>query len=87
LNAIKNIAPKHIAEPYVDPMNLTQAIKIGILDAPHLKNNPFGRGLTATMIDDKGECIAIEPTTGKPLREKERIERLFNDREYSIEEK
>jgi len=78
LKAIQKLAPTGVADPLVDAATLTRAVKTGILDAPQLKNNPFGRGQIVTRINHSGACIAIDPTTGSPLSESERIATLVN---------
>ena len=59
------------ADPLTDPVVLARAVGEGILDAPHLRGNPFARGLIATRIQD-GASIAVDPA-GKPLSEAERL--------------
>ena len=78
LEAIRDLAPAGIADPLVAAITLTQAVQTGILDAPQLKNNPFGRGQIVSRIDHRGACIAIDPTTGKPISEHNRIAILMN---------
>jgi len=78
LEAIWELAPNGVADPWVDATTLTCAIETGILDAPQLRNNPFGRGQIVTRIDSRGACIAIEPTTGSPLSEHDRMATLIN---------
>ena len=78
LDAIRDLAPEGVADPLVDTTTLTRAVKTGILDAPQLKNNPFGRGKIVTRIDSRGACIAIDPTTGNLLSERDRIANLIN---------
>ena len=78
LEAIRKLAPVEVTDPLVDAPTLTRAIQTGILDAPQLRNNPFGRGQIVTRIDSSGACIAIEPTTGSPLSERDRIANLTN---------
>ncbi len=78
LDAIRELAPAGVADPLVDPTSLTRAVQTGILDAPQLKNNPFGRGQIVTRINRSGACIAIEPSTCSPLSERERINTLMN---------
>jgi len=78
LEAIRNLAPKGVTDPWADAATLTRAIQTGILDAPQLKNNPFGRGKIQTRTDHRGACIATEPFTGKPLRERDRIAALMD---------
>ncbi|MCX6034047.1 MAG: hypothetical protein NTV38_03595, partial [Chloroflexi bacterium] len=43
----------------------------GLLDAPQLKNNRFGRGAVRTQIVH-GMCLAVDPE-GRPLSEKDRL--------------
>jgi len=78
LEAIRNLASEGISDPLVDAATLTRAIQIGILDAPQLKNNPFARGEIVTRIDSRGACNAIDPTTGNPISESDRISTLIN---------
>ena len=78
LEAIRNLASGGVADPLADAVTLSQAVQTGILDAPQLKNNPYGRGQIATRIDDRGACIAINPATGSPLNEHNRIATLMD---------
>ena len=82
LEAIRELAPAGVADPLVDATILTRAVQTGILDAPQLKNNPYGRGQIVTRIDSRGACIAIEPTTGTPLSEGDRIVNLMNPSDH-----
>ncbi len=76
INEIQRIAPKGTADPLADFGTLSQAVKIGILDTPQLKNNPFGRGIITSRIDDRGACNAVDSVTQNPISEKERISSL-----------
>jgi len=76
INEIQRIAPQGTTDPLADVGTLSQAVKIGILDAPQLKNNPFGRGIITSKIDYRGACIAVDPGTQNPISEKERISSL-----------
>jgi hypothetical protein len=78
LRAIRKLAPVGIADPFLDAATLTRAVQTGIIDAPQLKNNPFGRGQIVTRINRRGSSIAIDPATGNPLSERDRIAALFN---------
>ena len=78
LETIRELAQSGVTDPLTDATTLTQAVQTGILDAPQLKNNPFGRGQIVTRINSSGACIAIEPTTGSPLNESDRIANLIN---------
>lgn len=77
LAAIQDLAPSGTADPLTDPPTLAGAVRTGILDAPQLVNNPFGLGHTATRIDQRGACVAIDPDSGKYLSESERIDLLM----------
>ena len=76
LSAIHSLAGAEVADPFLDPSTLTRAVTCGILDAPHLGNNRFARGAIVMRIDDRGACVAVEPSTGRPVSERERIARL-----------
>jgi hypothetical protein len=76
LQAIRKLAHPGVADPLTDATTLTEAVEAGILDAPQLKNNSFGRGQITTQIDKRGACIVIDPITGKPLNERERLDQL-----------
>jgi methylmalonyl-CoA mutase cobalamin-binding subunit len=75
LNAICRLASAGIEDPLADPETLTKAVTSGIMDAPHLRNNPYGLGLVHTRIDGSGACIAVD-RDGKPVTEEERIASL-----------
>jgi methylmalonyl-CoA mutase cobalamin-binding subunit len=74
LDAISSLAPAGTEQPLTDPATLARAVTSGIMDAPQLKNNPFGRGAVRTRIV-RGACLAVEPG-GKPLTEAERLHKL-----------
>jgi hypothetical protein len=76
LSAIHALAGSHVDDPLIDPPTLARAVALGILDAPHLKNNPYARGQVASQIDKRGACVAVHPDSGNILTEKGRIELL-----------
>jgi hypothetical protein len=76
LGAIHRLAGPDVADPLTDPATLARAVTTGVLDAPHLRNNPFARGQIVTRVDPRGACVAVDPTTGEPLSEEERIATL-----------
>jgi hypothetical protein len=76
LEAIRALAKPEVADPLTDPATLAQAVTAGVLDAPHLRNNPFARGQIVTRIDSRGACVTVDPVTGEALSEEERISRL-----------
>jgi methylmalonyl-CoA mutase cobalamin-binding subunit len=76
LEAIRALAKPEVADPLTDPATLAQAVTAGVLDAPHLRNNPFARGQIVTRIDSRGACVTVYPVTGEAPSEEERISRL-----------
>lgn len=76
LEAIRDLAPPGVADPWTDPATLTRAVETGLLDAPHLVGNPVARGELATRIIG-GACLAVDPVTAAPLSEKQRVARLL----------
>jgi len=74
LDAIRSLAAPGVEDPLLDAATLARAVTNGILDAPHLKNNPFGRGAIRTQIV-KGQCLTIDEK-GHPLNEAERLSRI-----------
>ena len=77
LGAIRTMADSSVADPLTDPGTLTRAVTTGILDAPHLRSNPFARGQITTHTDRRGACVAIDPATGRALSEQERLTSLI----------
>lgn len=75
LEAIRKIAGPETLDPWTDPAVLTRAVRLGILDAPQLRNNPFGRGEIVTRIVDGG-CDAIGPD-GQPIAEANRLDPIL----------
>lgn len=75
LEAITKLAGPNISDPWADPTTLARAVTVGILDAPHLKGSPIAKGQIVTRIID-GMCVAVDPQTGKPISEAERLARL-----------
>jgi hypothetical protein len=71
LQAIQSLAPAGTADPFIDPQTLSKAVTSGILDAPHLRNNPFAPGKIKTQII-QGACTAVA-SPGVPLSERERL--------------
>ena len=76
--AIHSLSPAGTEDPLVDPATLTKAVTSGMLDAPQLLNNSFGRGKVITRIDDRGACVALDPDTGEALPEAARLKLLEN---------
>jgi hypothetical protein len=73
LGAIRALASTDTPDALTDPVTLARAVTTGLLDAPHLRNNPFGRGQVVTRIDRRGTCVAVDPVTGRAHSEEDRI--------------
>ncbi|MCX6037037.1 MAG: methionine synthase, partial [Chloroflexi bacterium] len=71
LDAIRSLAAPGVKDPLTDAATLAAAVTSGILDAPQLKNNRFGRGGVRTQIAN-GMCLAVDGE-GRPLSEKARL--------------
>jgi hypothetical protein len=77
LSSIRDSADDSVEDPFIDPTTLTRAVTSGILDAPHLKNNPFARGQIKTRIVG-GACQAVN-AEGIPISEKQRLLTLLKE--------
>ncbi|MGE5559684.1 MAG: cobalamin-dependent protein [Chloroflexota bacterium] len=60
-----------------DPDAIAAAISLGLLDAPQLLGRPGACGEVRTELIDGG-WYAVDPETGRPLRESERVGRLLD---------
>lgn len=74
LNAIRALSENLEKDPLTDPVVLTRAVTIGIMDAPQLKNNPYGQGIARTNIIN-GASEAVD-RFGNAVNELERIHML-----------
>ena len=59
------MAPPGVDDPWADPATLAKAVTLGLLDAPQLRNNKFGRGQVRTRIIN-GASVAVDEN-GNPL--------------------
>jgi len=71
LQAIKNIHQGREGDAFIDPQTLADSVAKGILDAPHLKNNPFACGEIRTRIIH-GACEVVDQHQRK-LTESQRL--------------
>lgn len=72
LEKIREIAKGAVVDPWTDPKTLARAVTLGVLDAPHLLGNPVARGKTVTRMIE-GASRPVDPSTGKPMTERERL--------------
>ncbi len=71
LQAIQNLCQGSVQDAFTDPETLAQAVKLGILDAPQLKNNAYAPGKIVTRIID-GACDATDEHSS-PISEAKRL--------------
>jgi methylmalonyl-CoA mutase cobalamin-binding subunit len=77
LDAIRDLAPAGTADPWADAATLARSVTLGLMDAPQLRNNKFGRGEARTRILE-GKSVAVDES-GHPLTEKERLSTLIKE--------
>ncbi len=75
LEAIDGLAPAG-RDAFTDADTLARAVEVGLLDAPHLRGNAAGCGKVVTRMVG-GACVAIDPETGTPVPEVERVGRVL----------
>lgn len=81
INAIRSLDSKGM-EPLTDPDILAKAVKIGILDAPHLKGNKACKGTLTTRIVS-GAMYAYDNKNKRIISEEERINRIFEEQKIN----
>jgi hypothetical protein len=74
LEAISALAGPEAGDPLTDAATLTRAVTSGLMDAPQLRNNKFGRGEVKTSIV-RGASVTVDKK-GKPIPEGRRISQL-----------
>ncbi len=72
---IRSLGDESSIDPLIEPVTYVRAVRKGVLDAPHLRNNPVAKGLLRTKMID-GACLAINPNTGNPIDETTRLRQL-----------
>ncbi|MDK2930276.1 MAG: hypothetical protein PWR07_407 [Bacillota bacterium] len=84
LDAVREIARPGCNDPWTDPVTLGRAVRIGLLDAPHLAGNPVARGKVVTRMVD-GACRAWDPGSDTVLDERDRVRRLLAEAANGVE--
>ncbi|MGY5881000.1 MAG: methionine synthase, partial [Candidatus Thorarchaeota archaeon] len=79
---IRSLGEESSIDPLIEPVTYVRAVRRGVLDAPHLINNPVAKGSLKTKMID-GACLAIDSDTGNPIDEITRFGQL--DREMVSE--
>lgn len=77
LRGVQELGGPGVDDPWADPETLARSVETGLLDAPHLIGNPAACGRVRTQIT-KGRCVAIDPGTGRPISERERVARVLD---------
>jgi len=72
---IRSLGDESSIDPLIEPVTYVRAVRKGVLDAPHLRNNPIAKGLLRTKMID-GACLAINPDTGNQIDEITRLGQL-----------
>ncbi|MBN2043645.1 MAG: cobalamin-dependent protein [Anaerolineales bacterium] len=80
VEAIKQSGSQTSDDPLADPGVLATAVTSGLLDAPQLINNPYGRGEFPTTYDHRGACQPMDKNTREIISESERIQRIQSRR-------
>ena len=75
LAGIRNIATPGVDDPWADPATLAKSVRLGLMDAPQLQNNRFGRGAIRTRII-RGACVTVDEM-GKPISEQKRLSKIL----------
>jgi methylmalonyl-CoA mutase cobalamin-binding subunit len=75
LEAISSLAGPNVKDPLTDPVTLARSVTSGVLDAPQLRNNKFGRGQIHTSIVN-GANLTVD-WKGKIVQEKKRLSTLI----------
>ncbi|MCK5150386.1 MAG: cobalamin B12-binding domain-containing protein [Candidatus Thorarchaeota archaeon] len=73
--AIHSFGKENSVNPLIEAETYVQAVKAGVLDAPHLRNNPIAKGQLRTKMID-GACIAVDSYDGNPIDEIVRLRQL-----------
>lgn len=79
IKALSKIAGPEIEDPLTDTATIAKAIRIGILDAPHLAGNKFAKGSIITKEID-GAYYAYDPINRRIIEEKERIKSILSEK-------
>ncbi len=82
IEAIKSLKKNDI-DPLIDPEVLTEAVRIGILDAPHLQGSDIAKGELKTRMVS-GALYAYDEVNAKIISEKERVNKILKKAGYDV---
>ena len=77
LQAIRSLGRGQEGDPLTNPQVLQEAVTRGLMDAPQLKNNPFGRGRVRTRLI-QGACQAVDEAN-QGLSEDSRLSQILKE--------
>jgi hypothetical protein len=77
LAQIRKIASPEVDDPWANPATLAKSVTMGLMDAPQLGNNKFGRGLVRTRIIN-GASVEVDER-GRPRSPQERFQKRIGD--------
>ena len=80
IEAVKSLK-KNNMDPLIDPEVLTEAVRIGILDAPHLQGSEIAKGELKTRMVS-GALYAYDEENGRIIEERERVNRVLEKAGY-----
>jgi hypothetical protein len=86
LQAVQKISGGSVKDPFIHPLTLTKAVKLGIFDAPHLKGSEVARGEIQTNVVD-GRCLAVDPNSFTILSEFDRLNRILEENGFPLLDK
>ncbi|MEJ6950898.1 cobalamin-dependent protein [Natronospora cellulosivora (SeqCode)] len=78
LEAIRELGFQNNNDPLSDPSSIIKAIKIGLIDAPHLKGNQLAAGKLRTKLIN-GACYAYDYKNEKIMNEEDRIKKILKE--------
>jgi methylmalonyl-CoA mutase cobalamin-binding subunit len=82
IQVIASFADDPLPDPLTNPNAYVKAVKMGALDAPDLRDNSIAKGILKTRMID-GACISVNPDSGEPMSEMQRLELLGLSVKYS----
>jgi methylmalonyl-CoA mutase cobalamin-binding subunit len=80
IDAIRQLGAGNSVDALSDPAVLSAAVCEGLLDAPQLINNPYGKGEISTVIDHRGACVVTDKYSDESISEKDRVSKILSRR-------
>ena len=77
---------EEVNDPLIHPPTLARAVRLGILDAPHLKGLQAASGNIHTAVIN-GKSISIDPITSLKFPEFDRVNQILGENGFSLLDK